>query len=210
MITVTGLKEFEKRLDNIGKKQLPFAIAQTLNQITYTTAKKELPKQADETFDGGATQHTKRAFSYKKAKKTHLTAEIYINPETHGYLEDQIKGGIRKPKGRAMIAPAQVKLNKYGNITKGKRDSFFNDKAKYFVGTPNGRTGEKFEGVWERYGRKKGRYQKIRKVASFIKTAKYSKKLPFHTIVEAVVNSRTTGFTPLFNRNFSNAILTAR
>jgi hypothetical protein len=210
VIKVTGIEKTIKKLDKVSKSQAPFALSKTLSELAFQSARKDMPVVADKTFDGGATAYTKRAFKYKKATKKRLYSVVYIDSKTHGYLNYQILGGIRNPNRRASISPAQMKTNKYGNITKAKRSRIFTDTGKFFVGIPKGRSGDNYEGVWERYGRRKGRYMRIRKVANLFKAAKYNKKLKFQKAVYNTVNDPLNGFIPRFEKNLKNALKTAR
>lgn len=204
MVAVTidiDIKGAEKILRDAAAKQVPFALANTLNQLAFTAARKELPDKANSIFEGGATAWTKRGFRYKKTNKRLLSALVYVDGDTHGYLTYQVHGGVRTPIKRKILSPtSNLKTNKYGNITKGRREKLFSD-GRYFVGTPKGTTAG--VGVWERY---RGN-RKIRKVANLSDRAAYQRKFPMRAIVVRVVKANAI---PFFRTHLRRALATAK
>ena len=59
---MAGLLDFEK-------KQVPFAASKTINDLAYEISRNVMPKEADSTFEGRATQFTKRGFKYSKSSR---------------------------------------------------------------------------------------------------------------------------------------------
>lgn len=202
-------KGYERKMTALEKKQVPFAVSKTLNELARGLATKELRGEANKTFEGGATAYSKGAFRYAKSTKRKLSATVYVDLKTREYMKYQIDGGKRTPQKKKIFVPSNnIKKNKYGNLTRGKRNKIFTDKTKYFQGSPNGKSGTANEGVWERYGPKRGK--KIRMVGRFVKSAKYKKKLPFKKIIVDRVNNNANGFDFLFKRNLIMALRTAK
>ena len=198
------------KLDNADKKQIPFAAKNTLNELAYEIAREELPAEARKIFEGGATSWTQRAFRFRKATKRKLYAIVYLRDDTHDYLAFQIDGGIRLPNKKKILIPTDnIRLNKFGNITKGKRQTLFDNDKKYFIGVPHGMKGERNFGIWERYPttKKKTKSQKIRMVAKLTDRAKYKKKLKFYKV--ARLHVRRTADTK-FDKHMKRAKATAR
>lgn len=191
-----------RQLDDLARKQMPFAMSRTINSLLHESAKKALPDEANRVFEGGATPFTKRGFKYAKATKKRLVGWVFIDERTHGYLVYQIKGGTRGPSARKIIVPtSNARLNKYGNLSKAQRERLFSNR-KFFTGAPSTTVGL---GVWERYGRKQS---KLRKVASLVNKATYTNpKLDMYGVVKAVV---TKSLNTYFNRNLALAMRTAR
>lgn len=188
------------------EKQSDFALSKTLNKLAFESAKKVMPQEVEKRFQGGATAYTKRGFKYKRSSKRELTAFVFIDAATHEYLSIQVEGGTRTPKNRKIIVPTKnTRLNKYGNITKGKRESFFNNTKKFFHGIPKGKSGTVYEGVWERYGGKRSR--KIKMVVNYVDKATYKPKLPFKTIVHNFVGLKAKDY---FLAEFDAAMRSAR
>lgn len=200
-------------LSDVHKKQIPFAMANTLNDLAFKARKPALPDAADKTFQGGATPFTKRGFFVKKAKKTNLVAEVFIGDKQMDYMKFQVKGGTRFPKRKAlMISTDATKLNKYGNITPATYAKLINDSTKYFAGIPKGRTGAQYEGIWERYGRSRRNPggQRIRMVARYVDKAQYRPLFPFGDTVKGVVFAQTGGVTDIFRKRLNQALRTAK
>jgi hypothetical protein len=211
-IEVKGdLDRLSARLNWIQRDQIPFAASKSLNELAFRIAKQTMPKKADDTFEGGATNFTKRGFGYKKSNKRDLTALVFVNPAQKEYMKFMIEGGVRFPKKRAiLVSTTQSKLNKFGNFPRGTVSKMLGDKAKFFSGVPKGQP-EKPAGIWERYGRgSKAGGQRIRIVALYTQDAQYKPLFPFGTFGDQVVFARSGGFADLFQKNLAQALATAR
>jgi hypothetical protein len=192
------------RIEEIKNKQIKFATANTLSELAFKVAREEMPKVVSATFEGGATPYTRRGFKFKRAKKTNLNALVFISASTHEYLTTQVTGGTRTPKNKKIFVPTdRVKKNKYGNVTKGKRQKMFSSGGKHFQGTPKGRSGPAFLGVWERYGKN----NKIRKVANFSNSADYKPLLDFRGAVKRYVRKNAA---IIFRKKLAHALRTAK
>ena len=91
------------------------------------------------------------------------------------------------PYKRIIVPTQNIKLNKFGNLTRATRNKLFDDKNKFFEGIPKGLTGENNRGIWERYGRNKANPsvgQRLRMVANYVGQAQYRPKFPFKKIVQ--------------------------
>ena len=202
-----NIKEVTRQLSRTQKRQIPFATSRALNDTAFNIARKDLPKFADRIFTGGAVPFTKRGFKFIKSNKKTLTAFVFIDKLQGAYMKFQVDGGVRLPKRKAIMIPTnKLRVNKYGNITRGTRTNIINNKSKYFKGVPKGRFGEVYEGIWERSGDNK----QIRMVAKYKENARYNKKFPFPTIVEKLVNNRTKGFKARFEQRLKEALASAR
>ena len=214
----SNIKPLTKRLNSAEKKQIPFALSKALNNVAFATVDKANPtglkQKADKIFDGGAVAFTKSGFRFKKSTKKNLEAIIFVESEREKYLKFQINGGTRFPNKKAIIVPTDnMKLNKYGNITKATREKLFNDRKKYFFGIPKGKSGKNNEGIWERYGRRKSgdtSGYKMRMVAQLTSKAQYRPKFPFAETVEGVVFSQKRGIGKEFEKALKDAIRTMR
>lgn len=199
-------------LNTVQKDQIPFAASKTLNDLAFNLSQKVLPQKTQETFEGGATPFTRRGFRYKRSSKRDLIATVFIDPARAEYMKFMVDGGTRFPKRRSiLVSTKQSKLNQYGNIPRGTLKQMVDDKAKFFKGIPKGRTGEQYEGIWERYGRKsKDGGERIRMVAKYTNKAGYKPKYPMGTFAEGVVFSRSDGFQAKFLVNLQRAMASAK
>ena len=216
------IRKATRDLNNIQKRQIPFATSKSLNDIAKILAKGEsgrgvglVGKETAETFTKkaggkGATRFTQRNFFYDKSTKRDLTAYVFWDDSNADYMKFMVSGGTRFPKKRAIrVATKHSKkhLDAFGNFKKGALDQMMADKSKFFKGVPKGSRG-KDEGIWERYGRKtkKGTGQKIRMVAAFTSSAQYKPLFPFGEFVQGYVFSREGGFAKVFRKNLEAAI----
>lgn len=204
-----NMKEIAKRIERKHQKQVPFAASRALNDVAFS-ARKESNLETNKVFKGGAVAFTRRAFKYKKSHKTRLFSEVFVG-EDHDYMRYQIEGGTRFPKSKFVrVNTTHTKLNKYGNVTRGRMQQMITNKAKYFTGTPKGMP-DAGDGIWERYGRKtKSGGQRIRMVASFQEKATYRAKFPFEKIVEGVVADPVMGFGTRFRTHLASAVRSSR
>ena len=149
----------------------------------------------------------------KKSNKRDLTAVVFVDEAQAKYMRFQIRGGIRFPLRNAlMISTDKTRLNRFGNITPATYRQMINNKTKYFKGVPNGKSGQNYEGIWERYGRSK-RYpggQRIRMVARYIDKAQYRPLFPFAETTQGVVFSQQSGIAIRFRKRLAEALRTAK
>lgn len=186
-----NIKEIERQLSRLQRKQIPFATSMALNNTAFQ-ARKALMAQAPVKLNR-PTKYTVNAFRVAKASKRKLVASVYVDDSRAHYLKYQIEGGTRIGKGMGTGVPTRNrKLNAYGNIP-GRRSGLVKGK-KQFISTIKG-----VPGVWERYGRK-GR--KVRLMVGFEKQVTYRPLFPFYKIVGGVVRGR-------FKRNLERAIVRA-
>jgi hypothetical protein len=205
----SDLKELTKKLTNIQRRQIPFAVSQSINNTLFD-AMAETKKQLTMVLDR-PTPFTIKGMIVVKSKKGNLEGSVGFKPKQAEYMRYQIEGGTRHPKGRSIpIATNNIKLNKYGNLSKNKISTFLADKKRYFSGVPNGKNFTDADaGIWKRMGttgKSKGK-AKIRKEISYHPVANYKPRFPFKKIVAGVVKRNFPGH---FSRNLDNALRTAK
>jgi hypothetical protein len=212
-----NFKQLSKGLNNVQKTQLPFVISKTINEVAFASIDRNNPEglkqKAKDTFEGGATPFTVGGFRYRKSTKKNLTAYVFVESAREKYMKFQIKGGTRQPNNKRIIVPTKnIKLNKFGNLTKATRNKLFDDKKKFFDGIPKGLTGENNRGIWERYGRNKSNPsgQRIRMVANYVGQAQYRPKFPFKKTVDGVVFGQKRGIGRTFEKNLKLALKTMK
>lgn len=198
-----------RNLNDVQRRQIPFATSRALNDVVKTIAMKSLRQKAQEVFEGGATSFTKTGFRYEKSNKQNLMAKVFIDGARADFLRFQIAGGTRFPKNRALMIPTKhTKLTKLGNIKRSEYAKIINDRAKYFSGIPKGLQGDHLAGIWERYGRQnKARTgQKIRMVAKYRSRGQYQPKFPYADTVAGVVFGRKDGVAERFQKRLAAAL----
>jgi len=165
-------KSVTKFLNNIADKQLAYASMNALNNTAFKVKDAEvaaLSKHLDR-----PTPFTQRSYEVVKANKARLTATIQARAIQAGYLKLQVFGGSRSAKGKAIVIPAEVKRNSYGNMTKGAVKSLLASKTAF-----SGKVGG-VGGIFKRRGR--GKNQTIDLMVLYKPGASYSKRLPFFEV----------------------------
>ena len=202
------VKALTKELNRIQKKQIPFATSKALNEVAFDvrkTLQTVLPDYID-----APTPYTIRGVQVEKSTKKKLVATVGFRGKGFGkgqgsvapsdYMHYQTKGGTRTPRGTAIGVPTKhLRVNKYGNIARGKIKKFLANTTKYFSGTPKG-IGGGAAGIWERMGR--GGRGKIRMVVGWEPKADYRKRFPFEKVVKQSVNVN-------FRKRFESALRVA-
>jgi len=199
MIKVTAdFSQATKHMDNISKRQIPFAASQALNDMAWLSTLK-LQSAAQAQLDK-PTPFTLRGFKYQRSTKKRLESIVYVAPIQEKYLKYQIEGGVRKDKGDAgrVIIPVSIKKNAYGNIP-GKKSGLSKQK-KRVTAVINGT-----KGVWVVSGGKNNK--RLRLGAYYAKEAKYDKKFKFHKTIADVVGTKLDSF---FHKRLRLALRTAR
>jgi hypothetical protein len=115
---MSNVKDFAKYLDNVQKKQVPYATARALTK-TAQEAQKELQAAMPRTFNVTKKWWLKQqptGIKVQSAKKTDLEAVVY----TAAYFAKlQEEGGIKIPfRGRGILVPTDL-TPKYGRRSGG-------------------------------------------------------------------------------------------
>jgi hypothetical protein len=219
------VKELTKSLNRIQRKQIPFATSKALNNVAFDV-RKSLQDGLDIHLDR-PTPYTKRGVQVEKSTKKDLKAEVGFRSNTFGkgqgvttqasYMKRQIEGGLRTPKTRSIPVPIEdnIRLNKFGSLTRNKVRNLLADKDKYFSGKLKGAKGKGTgEGIFERMpanskrkSKKRSRSGKVRMVISWNPNTKYKARFPFKKIVERTVRFN---FRKRFDFELREALKTAR
>jgi len=197
-----NIDKVAKGLDKTARKQIPFAVAQTLTKLAYEASQEE-KKQAPRHIDR-PTPYTVKGFRYRRANKRNLEALVFI--QDRDYMRYTVHGGHAKPKRAALVHPASnTKLNKYGNLPRRYVSKALANKAKFFSGIPQGMEGQDNAGIWQRYGGK--RNPRIRMVAQWKGGRRYQAQFPFYEIAGQLVAGRANR---IFNQQLERALRTAK
>lgn len=189
------VKQVERMLTDLQKKQIPFATALALTR-TAQDVQAEVQASMDKQLDR-PTPFTKRGVAIKRATKSKLVSEVFIKPIQAGYLGYQIEGGTRHPKGKAVVVPVGTRKNKYGNMPKGalKRLLARNDT---FSGEVKG-----IPGIWQRT-----RSGGVKLLIAYERKVEYTDK-PFTFQVTAERKARER-FPIRFDEAMASALRSAR
>ena len=202
-------KRVKRFLTNVQKQQIPFATARAITQ-TLQIAKKDVIRQLDKDIDR-PTPFTRRGFRVDAAKKQTLKGRLFILPKQNDYLQYQIFGGIRLPKGVALAlrpakpGPGRIRLNRFGNIPPSQAARAQLAKGA-FSATING-----IPGIWKAPTKTKS--GKLRKGSRFQLLLAYERQAvyrPRYRFFERGQNSIRVNWPRTFERSFKDAIRTAR
>ena len=166
---MADIKDLSAELQSL-KKQIPFATAQALTNVARQIAVAE--KAAFQRKLENPTPFTVNSVGSVGARRDSLTAKVYVRDIAAGYLEPFEFGGVHKLNGQALLNPKDIKLNKYGNLSRNKL-SQLKAKSNVFIGDVDG-----INGVWQRVKAKKGRKGKKRQKRSANGTRRAREKNP--------------------------------
>ncbi|AMM13335.1 hypothetical protein AX768_03630 [Burkholderia sp. PAMC 28687] len=151
MLTIsikTNIKEISKRLDDLSRKQMPFAASQAVNAAAVKIQAAEqanMRKVLDE-----PTPFTINSVGVKKGNKSNPTAIVFVKPIAAGYLDPYEIGGTNKLNSRALLKPIEARLNKYGNLPRNYIKNLLADPNVFVGPVTFRRSGQTINGIWMR------------------------------------------------------------
>ena len=154
------LKLNEKALEQMvrpeWRKDIPYVLEQSIRKTLYKSREVQ-QKAMDKQIDKGPVGFTRRGIRVLTPTKSRLVGFLYFTKETSEYMRLIIDGGRERAKKKKLNIPvlgseAKLRLTKHGNIPNSYIERKEGD-PKFFFGIPKGRTGEKYRGVWRRYGK---------------------------------------------------------
>jgi hypothetical protein len=143
----SNANDIARQLDAFVRKQVPFAVAQGINRTAARVADIER-RNIQQTF-AHPTPFTQKSIGVSKAKKTSPTAVVYLKDIAASYLQPFETGGVHKLNSQALLNPKNIRLNQYGQLTRG---SLANLKGRpdVFIGAVKTADGQTINGVWQR------------------------------------------------------------
>lgn len=196
----SNFKQLNRSLDDIGRRQLPFAFSQTINQTMFAVRRHEVDKTYPKAFE----QRNKRFFNsimrVKTSKKNDLHSRLF-DSKGREYLERHTKGGLKVGRGNIAIPT---------NETQGLRTASGRIPARLIprtlVDTPRGFLGKvrNQPAILQRKGKKS---YPIRVVYLLEKTARINKTFPFYEDAIRITRNMMPRF---FKTNFNNAMRTRK
>lgn len=189
----SNVRQWSREFQDKYRNQLPFATAKALTN-TAQDIQREITRHLPDIFEK-PTPFTQRAIGYQRATKRELTALVFVKDIQAAYLGLQVTGGERRPKRRALLLPAGVERNVYGNIPRTKLRTLLR-RRDVFSGNVGG-----IGGIWQRKGRN------LRLLIAYEPKAEYRKRFPFYEIARQVASR-------VLERNFraawAQAVATAK
>lgn len=174
----------ERVLSDLGRRQLPFAMAMAINE-TAMVVKEAEAEEIGAAFDR-PTRFTQNGLFVARASKTRLTATVGVKRIQAGYLELQVTGGTRRPKGQALVVPVNARLNAYGNLPRRAVAGMKRKKGAFVASRSSGTRLP--AGIYQRTGRK-GRGG-LKMLVAFEPRASYRARYRFGPVAEEAALAR--------------------
>ena len=200
----SNYKKLSRSLDQVGRKQLPFAFAKTLNQTMKAVGKYTVARTYPRAFDVRNKGFFKAAMFTKDAVRWATKTKLRVSARDRfdrGNLQLHATGGTKRARSGRIAMPSR-----FTKATRGARGVRKALRPRAVVDTPKGfidRDGPR-DAIYQRYGRGGKR---IRLLYVLHRSAKIRKRFRFYEDAERI----TRAVSPkLFSRNFSHAIRTAR
>jgi len=191
----SNIAAWTRSLNDFKRQQLPFAIALGLTDTARYDVKPAIERQIEIVFDR-PTPFTKRGVGYRPAYKNRPVSRVFIKDIQAHYLTLQETGGVRTPRRRALLLPAQQRVNQYGNLPRGSVQRLLARKDT-FSGTVNGQGG-----IWQRT--KRGG---LKLLVAYEDQATYR---PIFKFEETARRAAEIAFPKRFGAALARAIATAR
>lgn len=222
-VKFSGLRERLQMLDRLEREQLPFAAALALTG-TAQDVKQGLVEEMAAVFDR-PTRWTLNSLFVEPATKETMKARVWMKDEAPGnggkpateWLAPQVFGGSRKqkrseklltdpgqlPPGQYILPGKGMKLDAYGNISRGTMNKILSGLGSQFDKYANStdsrrsagnlkryfilRKGNRPLGIAERTGRGANG---MRMVIAFGRRPEYSKRFDFFAVAERIAEDR--------------------
>ncbi|MFL9918835.1 hypothetical protein PQR75_26325 [Paraburkholderia fungorum] len=159
----SDIRKVSRALDDLARKQVPFATAQAINA---TAERVRLAEQENmrKVLDA-PTPFTLGSIAIRKATKSNPVALVYVKPVAAAYLLPYEIGGTNKLNSQALLMPINAKVNQYGNLPRNlvKRLSA---KPNVFVGKMQTKAGV-VDGVWQRTKKTRGKQAGVKLMVKF-------------------------------------------
>lgn len=226
------LNRLTKDLNNVEKKQIPFAMSLALNE-TASIGQKAGQKEMNKVFDR-PTPFILKSLRVTRASKNKLVSEVgfknvfgKFGAAVENTLKPHIEGGERKPKASEMtlrragilradefIVPSRaLRLNRFGNIPPGTMNKILSNiggfgEQGYKANTPA--ANRTFKYVVAEVGGTRGIWtiqaKKWKPVLIFVRKPRYKVRFDFYGVTEAEINK---GFPSAMSRSLKKALATA-
>ena len=192
-----NVDQVRRDLSDFGRDQLPFATALALN-ATAEDVRRNAEKLLDRKLDR-PTSFTRRAFTVWRASKRKLEATVFAKDAQAEYLQYAESGGVRTPRGRALVVPSKARRNKFGNMARGTIKKALARPTVFSGDTDGPRPG----GIYERTRRGRG----LRLLVFYAKRLRYTPRLGFQDAARKTAEARMAHH---LGQSLARAIRTAR
>lgn len=197
------LRKVSRSLDDMMRKQLPFAASQALNgtaDLVRIAERDNMREVLDE-----PTPFTLNSVAVKRATKKNLVALVYVKPVAAAYLLPYQAGGKNKLNSAALLKPINAKVNQYGNLPRNMVRRLANS-SNAFIGKVKTKNGV-VDGVWKRTKATRGKRAGLKLMVKFEDAHEATQKLDYQKVGARVVAAT---FRSQLDRAMAKALATAR
>ena len=183
------IKDATRHLNNVQKRQLPFAISKSLNDTAFQVQgvlKAQLGKDLHQ-----VASFTRSGIQVRKATKSSLEAQVFVEAKRLPYMQYEIKGGVRLPAKSKLIIPVQQRRNQ-----KDLRTKLLSQKNAFESTTRRG-----IGGIWTVVGKRR-----LKLLALYANRAQYRPRYKFYEVGEAAAKRI---FPITFSQALARALATA-
>jgi hypothetical protein len=142
----SNIKQIQKKLSEFAYKQLPFATATALTALAKSVQADEIKNL--QSVLKSPSPFTLRSVRMTAARKSNLTATVFVMDKAAGYLAPYEVGGVHKLNSRALLNPKDIGLNQYGQLRRAALSSL-KGRSDIFIGPVKTKKGI-INGVWQR------------------------------------------------------------
>ena len=200
----SNYKKLSRSLDQVGRKQLPFAFSKTLNETMKAVEKYTVARTYPRAFDVRNCAFFKADMftgtAVRRATKTKLRASARDRFD-RGNLQLHATGGTKRARSGRIAIPSR-----FTKATRGARGVRKALRPRAVVDSPEGyinRDGPR-DAIYQRYGRGGS---KVRLLYVLQPRARIRKRFRFYEDAQRITRSVSP---KLFARNFAHAVKTAR
>ena len=196
----TDIDRLMRRIDKVGRRQVPFAMAGALNTIAFGIRREIVDRVGPESFELRDPRFLRAALVVDKASKRDLTAAVRDRLESSD-LELHASGKVKYPFGRHVAVPTKHLLPKRGGrgVPKAWRPARVMEKPRVFK--------QRWKGQLYIFRRRTKRRYPIEPLYLLVPRAKMPKRFPFYERASSYFAAR---FPAEFNRKFEYAMRTAK
>lgn len=190
-IKTPNIKKQIRRLDSIQRKQVPFALANTINDLLFEGRKEET--QAMTKHLHKPSPFTKKGLQVQKANKRELVGVMLIPENRWKYMKWQVEGGT---ESGTHSVPVNAKTKASGSMGRGGVARLLRRKNVRVM----------------RISGKSGVYQanrdgSLKLLVHFASSATYKPKYPYGDATQRNINQRAE---TLMAKNLARALRTAK
>ena len=200
----SNYKRLSRSLDQVGRKQLPFAFAKTLNETMKAVEKYTVARTSPRAFDVRNRAFFKASMftgtAVKRATKTQLRVSARDRFD-RANLQLHATGGTKRARSGRIAIPSRFTKATRGarGVRKALRPRAVVDSPKGFIDRDGSR-----DAIYQRYGRGGS---KVRLLYVLQPRARIRKRFCFYEDAQRITRSVSP---KLFARNFAHAVKTAR